>query len=315
MDSFEFFREQYLQENERRELMNNEIGTPMAIITGEITAMFILATTFSYKCSIVNLVVFLGLISLSLFFLVISAAYLSKVFVTNFPYFRTANSFSYQQVALPDQLHNWYLQLNSFFHSLPSVQGQNPEQLAEDEFKRGLRQQYADFAAHNAKINDRKRQDIFYSKFTILYSSAFLFVSIFPYGYSLVTKDDETYKVELVKNVKKLDKENTYDKSPAASKPKPDHEQSSKSASNPAVSSRTASGQVDKRRQGFANKKVEKKCYRVMAKKSDTSTMGAKVAHKLDTTVVIRGNSIFVVPSIPAGREVKELPHPIIRRE
>ena len=174
MDSFEFFREQYLQENARREQMNNEISTPMAIITGEVTAIFILTTSFSYKCSIVALVLFIVFTLLSLASLVISAAYLSKVFVTNFPYFRAANSFSYQQVALPNNLHDWYLQLDAFFNGLQLPAGQSAVQLTEDEFKRGLRQQFADFAAHNAQINDRKRQDIFYSKFTILYSAAFL---------------------------------------------------------------------------------------------------------------------------------------------
>jgi hypothetical protein len=258
MEAFDFFREQYLLENERREHINNAIGIPMAIITAEVTAMFVLATSFDNESVKWCLILFWILFVISAFALIVSAHYLSGVFVSKFPFFNASNSFLYKQVQYPDRLLDWHKDLVSYYQTYGSSTPAN-NILVDEAFKAGLMQQFADFATVNAKHNDQKGEDLFYSKLTILYSLFFLFMSIFPYGYSFFHKKDKANIVRIVdrvnieKPMKILNVESDAKSQPTATKSAT--KKPSKSAASKTTGSDSTTRKVNKRGQGSESKK------------------------------------------------------------
>lgn len=69
MDEFEYYKELYFKENERREAVVNSLNIPIAIITGLSSGTYFLITCFDYNIDRFLTLVFLFLIIPTTFFI------------------------------------------------------------------------------------------------------------------------------------------------------------------------------------------------------------------------------------------------------
>jgi len=192
MSSFEFYKELYHLENQRRETINNSLSIPLAILTGLVAGVYVLFTTFPFDQNLITTICFSILLICGIFSMGYSSFYLCKVIVKKLNWRSARSSFEYKAIADPTSLLRWNESLESTFAGDP-----DEERLILSEFQRQLREQFVECAHHNQKVNDDKVEEALISKLTAVYSLIFFFLSIIPYVIAYLHKNDEIYRVQI----------------------------------------------------------------------------------------------------------------------
>lgn len=197
-DHYEFYKEIYFKEQERRQEVSNALNIPLAIITGLIAGFYVLITTFSYEIHWSIIVVFVLLLLGAVGFLCAGIWWLVLAFATRDGFFKIKfdNVFEYKTIDFLQNIHDWHAQehaANMYYDT--GVQG--IEERANDDLKENLIIQYIEKADHNATVNDLKLSYIFNCKMFLIYSLLLSAAAFLPYLISFFWKPDEIHKIHI----------------------------------------------------------------------------------------------------------------------
>lgn len=181
MDNFEFYKELYFKENERRSEVLNALNIPIAILTALITSLFYIVTNFDYNLEYFLSIIFILLSFISFITLVISIYYLILAF-GNF-----SKSYEYKCIAYTNELYSWQKELIKHFES-----AEDNEKTANDYFKNYLAESFSNHTAYNMSVNDEKYELIYSSKKYLILSIIIIFFNLLPFGFNYFNKKGKT---------------------------------------------------------------------------------------------------------------------------
>lgn len=111
MEEWEFYKEQYYKEIERKSEISNSLTTPIGLISALLAVIFYLITAFSYSINRTCLILFLIIVVIVLFFLSISTYHLIKAF-SDFH-----NGYKYAYLIDTDELDKYCQELKEYYNS------------------------------------------------------------------------------------------------------------------------------------------------------------------------------------------------------
>lgn len=188
MDDFEFYKELYQVENDRKDSAQDALGLPVAIVTGLLTFLFYLSTSYDYTQAGVICCIFLILMVIGAIPVMISLFYLIRAFNN------IVAGFEYKGLPYPKELFEHRRQLVEHY----SKHG-NGEDEANEKFIAYLTEKFAEHADHNTLVNDKKMRNIFRAKRFMVYSLVGIGLACIPFGYNFFHKTDPINRVEVVK--------------------------------------------------------------------------------------------------------------------
>ncbi len=191
MDNFEFYKELYFKENDRRMEVQNSMNIPIAVITATASVVFYLITTMNYENGIINNCIFYVFMAFSNIWLLISIYNLTMAFGEFF------KGYEYSSIPYVQQLYDWSLDLDKYFKD----QGKTTHD-AEQHFNKYIVENLIKHTDHNMYVNDQKFTYIFKSKKFLVFSMICTMLSIVPYFYSKFSTTKELPKpnqIDLVK--------------------------------------------------------------------------------------------------------------------
>jgi hypothetical protein len=80
MELFDFYKETYYKELDKKDEINTSLAVPMSIASGMFAGLFFMSTTFCYKDHELSSIFFIAALSLSCLLLIISIFYLSQAY-------------------------------------------------------------------------------------------------------------------------------------------------------------------------------------------------------------------------------------------
>ncbi len=187
MKPFEFYKELYHKENERRQEVLNSLNIPIAVITAIASATYYFITTFDYETEPFLRAIFIGLISLSILSLLFAIYFLIRAF-SDF-----TKGYEYSGIPYVKELFDWNKDLEDYYASI----GQNIKE-AKKHFENFLIENMVKHIDHNMYVNDKKHGFIYKSKKFLVLSIVFSLLILIPFGYNYFQKKDKVHKVELV---------------------------------------------------------------------------------------------------------------------
>jgi len=187
MKHFEFYKELYHKENERRQEILSSLNIPIAVITALATGIYYFITTFEYNTEPFLKGFFILLISFSLLSLLLSIYYLIRAF-SNF-----TKGYEYTGIPYVKELFNWYKELEDYYGSTNK---------SKKHFESFLIENMVKHIDHNMYVNDKKHGYIYKSKKFLVISLVFSFIVFVPYGYNYFRNKENIYKFELLEKTR-----------------------------------------------------------------------------------------------------------------
>jgi hypothetical protein len=186
MNKFEFFRELYHKENDRRTEVLNSINIPIAIISALSTALYFVITTFEYKVEIFSSYIFCGLCVAAIICILFAIYYLIRAF-SNFD-----KGYEYSGIPYPNELYSWYKELEEYFTT-----NNGTIEDADKHFQDYLMSNFTKHADHNMFVNDRKHEHIYMSKKCLIAGLTLTIILMLPFCYNYFKKKETIYKIEI----------------------------------------------------------------------------------------------------------------------
>lgn len=188
-NKFEFYKENYFKELDKRNEINNSLSLPIGLITAIVAGIFYLLTNFDYKYSLFLALIFSATILISLCFLIISVYHLIKAY-SDFPK-------AYYYAILPDtnEIENYYQELKKFYSSNTSV-----TDTSEQEVENHILTEMIKNTGENQKNNKRKskfRYDCEYYLIATLISIC-LVLPFFGINYAYKPNNKEPIEVKII---------------------------------------------------------------------------------------------------------------------
>jgi hypothetical protein len=187
MDTFELYKELYHKENDRRNEVQNALNIPIAIISALSTGIYFFVTTFDYKVSLILNYIFCVLCIITTLTLIMSIFYLVRAF-SNF-----TKGYEYTGLAYPQELYNWNLELESYYHKygVDIIE-------AEKQFKKHIIEKLVKHTDHNMYVNDKKYGYIYNSKKYLILGLTTLLLTTIPFGYNYFHKKESVQQIKVV---------------------------------------------------------------------------------------------------------------------
>lgn len=189
MDKYEFYKDLYHRENDRRSEVLNAMNIPIAIISALLTALYFVITTFDYRVELFLSIVFCVSCLVSLTCILIAIYYLIRAF-SNF-----SKGYEYTGIPYPNELYNWHNDLVEYYN----INEGNVDD-ANIHFKDFLVKKFTEHADHNMYVNDKKYHYIYMSKKFLIASLITILFLLMPYIYNYFSKKDVIYKIEVTGN-------------------------------------------------------------------------------------------------------------------
>ena len=173
MDNFDFYKELYHKENERRQEVLNSLNIPIAVITALSTGVYYFVTSFDYNVEQFLNLIFLVLIGISTICILIAIYYLIRAF-SDF-----TKGYEYTGIPYPQELYDWNNELIDYYKK---IGGTDIE--AKNHFTNYLTENLVKHIDHNMYINDKKHEFIYSSKRFLVIGLIFMLFTLIPYGYN-----------------------------------------------------------------------------------------------------------------------------------
>ena len=183
MDKFEFYKELYHKENDRKVEITNSYMIPVVIISALASGFYFLLTSYTYSVSTISDWIFICLLSFTAVSILISCYSMIRAF-------NTFRSFDYKGIPYVDELENWYNELLKYY--------KNDKWKTDEAFKEGIISYFIETVKFNASVNDKKHGFIYKSKQYSAIGLTFLFLSFAPYLYIYFSKPKYIEKAELI---------------------------------------------------------------------------------------------------------------------
>jgi ribosomal protein L12E/L44/L45/RPP1/RPP2 len=187
MDYFEFYKDQYHKEIDRKNEISNSLSTPIGIISTLVAGLFYILTTFDFSLNPILTAVFVILVIVSLIFLGISIYHLIKAF-SDFH-----NGFKYAYLNNSDVLDNYHKALKSYYKQTKTTD------TSDAEFNEYLLTELIKTTSINQKNNDSKIYHRFVcNKYMInTFLTICLLLIAFGIDYGLQNTKQKIQKVEI----------------------------------------------------------------------------------------------------------------------
>lgn len=194
MDRFEFYKEIFYKENDKKNEINGSLAIPIGILSFIAGSLYFFISTFDLKGVILITVIFILGIVVSSVYLALSICHLIKS-LTNFH-----NGYGYAYLPNADQLEKAYQDMKSYNNE----KGINVE-VTDSEYEEELIERMIAATAVNQKLNIKKIKFRFKCQKHMITSFIFLCCCLAPFSYNSLTKKTETKPIEvIVKSVEKL---------------------------------------------------------------------------------------------------------------
>ncbi len=189
MNQFEFYKELYFKENERRQEVLNSLNIPIAIITALSSASYFFITSFDYKIESFLSGIFITLISITGICLLFAIYFLIRAF-SDF-----TKGYEYSGIPYTNELYNWNKNLEDHFEEY-----ENDRTLAKEHYTIFITENIVKHTEHNMYVNDKKHGYIYRSKKFLIIALILTLITLIPFGYNHFKKDSTVHKVELMEN-------------------------------------------------------------------------------------------------------------------
>lgn len=187
-DQFEFYKELYFKENERRISIDSALNIPIIVTTALVAGIYVLATSMSFHDVWLTILFALPII-VAAAFLFISIYWICTVFVTQGAFFFSTTPPTYAGIPFVGRLSQWHDQLEQYYRA-HYANDPNVATLADDEFKKYLVSEFIRSVDQNTHANDNKFSQIFNANKALVRSLYFVGLSIPFYFWSFFTKPE-----------------------------------------------------------------------------------------------------------------------------
>jgi len=188
MDQFDFHKELYHIENDRRYTISESLSIPIAIVTGLLSFLFYLVTSFDYTqdgCMECGFLLFAVIGGIPLCVAVYS---LIRAFSN------LTTGFEYKGLPYPKDLLDHRQKLVAYY-----TQYGKGEPEANEKYQQYLIEKFAEHADHNTLVNDQKTRHVFNAKRSMVYALVGIGLACIPFGYNFFHKADPIDRVEVIK--------------------------------------------------------------------------------------------------------------------
>lgn len=187
-EKLEFYKQQYEQEDGRRQEVNSALNIPIAFFSALVSALYFLTSHFNYQTEGFLKFTFLFFVSLSGLTLFIVLYFLVKA---NTDIFR---GYIYSNIPSSEQLKKHNAELIEYYERY----FQDPNR-GEIEFENNLVQLFIDSADSNNYINEKRHSHIYASKQVLVIGVIFIILSLIPFGYNKLELTNQTVNNEVKK--------------------------------------------------------------------------------------------------------------------
>lgn len=190
MNRYDFYKELYFKEIERRGQLNNDISIPIGLATVLATAIFYYFTTYSFTPFELIQIIFTIMLITGTITLGIAIYYI----IQSYTFF--GRNIPYDYIALPSDAENYFNDYLSYQIQLGKAD--NDAKLeANIVFENYLLEAYVRTTSKNTSTNDQRAFDLYMSKKYIIVSFIVLLFTFIPFATYLFSKPDKPQKVEI----------------------------------------------------------------------------------------------------------------------
>jgi uncharacterized Tic20 family protein len=186
MERFDFFKETYFREEEKKNEINNSLSLPIGVITILIGVVFYLLTNFDFKFNLLLSIIFLVSSLSCILFLSLSCFHVIKSY-TNFH-----NGYGYSYLADSDDLESFYQANKAYYKVNPQL-----NDISDDEFSDYILSELIKNTDTNQKNNKTKSFHRYLSLKHLITALLLVFLTIFPFSINYVAKEKSDPKVVL----------------------------------------------------------------------------------------------------------------------
>ena len=187
MDQFDFYKELYFKENERRQEVLNSLNIPIAIITALSSAAYFFITSFDYTIDFFLSRIFITLISITGICLLFAIYFLIRAF-SDF-----TKGYEYSGIPYTKELYDWNKKLEDHFEKY-----KNDRSLAKEYYTEFITETLVEHTEHNMYVNDKKYGYIYHSNKFLIIALVLTLTTLIPFGYNYFKKDGKIHQIELV---------------------------------------------------------------------------------------------------------------------
>jgi cbb3-type cytochrome oxidase subunit 3 len=177
LNRFDFFKETYFKEIERKTSIDSSLSIPIGIITIEGTVLSHMLLNFNYKDSWMNSVVFIVFILAAFVFLAITICRL----IRTYHIFNKGRQYKY--LPFSQLLNDYYANLGDYYEKVES-DGEIRQNKLDNDYEDYLIRNLVECNKTNAELNDKKLYHLFLAKQSLIISILTVFICLFPYGYN-----------------------------------------------------------------------------------------------------------------------------------
>lgn len=187
MDRFDFFKEQYYKEHERRSEINNSLTQLIGYITAIVAVLYYFLTSFDFRYNWIDSLALCIITASVLYFLIRSMFHLIKA------YTNLHHGFDVDYLADASDLNQYYQGLNAYYQSSGGTTDN-----AEADFKEEILTKLIEATDANQKRNKQKSFHRHMSQRFLLFAFALLILNVVPYAfnYALAEKPKDSISIE-----------------------------------------------------------------------------------------------------------------------
>ncbi len=183
MDKFEFYKELYHKENDRKSEITNSYRIPVVVISALASGAYFLLIHYTFQLTKYLDWIFICLLSFTILCILTSCYYMIRAF-------NTFKSFDYKGIPPVNMLEDWHKELLKYY--------KKDKRKTSKEFKKGVTNHFIESIQYNTEINDRKHGFIYKSKQFSAIGLTFLILCFVPYLYNHFSIPQKLEKTEVL---------------------------------------------------------------------------------------------------------------------
>jgi hypothetical protein len=188
MTDFDFYREMYFKELERKAELSEAVSIPIGIISGVLAGLFYLITSFDFSQHIILTGAFTLLVAIGTFFALRTVYFLIRSYINYSP------GRMYSGIPYGGGLENYRLKLKEYY--LKELH--KTENDGEGAFRKYYFQNVIKHLDNNAYINDKRARYLYFAKANLFYTLIFVLLSCLPFFVNFFQAKEKIDKIEIV---------------------------------------------------------------------------------------------------------------------
>ena len=184
MDKFDFLKEWFYKEEERKDFLNNSINTQLTILTALVGAIYLYSTTFNYESNIYQTIIFIIIIIFTI------SLWLFSIYNLLMSYNKLNKGYSYKGFPSANFINEEYENLRDYYNNNLLDLDQNLDELVQDNVELIL----IESLDNNVYLNDLKSSFLHKSKICLSYCIFSLLILTIIFSINYISKNKEEGK-------------------------------------------------------------------------------------------------------------------------